>query len=48
MTMKLTFALIATLLLASCGTASGITGGLGQVFSGVGEDFKSLADTIRR
>ena len=35
-------------LLAGCGTAVGVAEGTGRVFEGVGEDFRSLGDVIRR
>ena len=39
---------LTVLLLAGCGTASGLAEGTGRVFEGVGEDFRSLGGAVRR
>ena len=49
-TMTRTTMIAATLavLLAGCGTASGLAEGTGRVFEGIGEDFRSLGGAVRR
>jgi len=41
-------AALTAVMLAGCGTASGLAEGTGRVFEGIGEDFRSLGGAIRR
>ncbi len=40
--------LIVVSALASCGTARGVGHGVGEVFNGMGNDFRALGDLFQR